>query len=41
MHCEVHHGLRWDPDKEVWTGEDGFVYDKPPLCYTNLTSPLT
>jgi hypothetical protein len=24
---EVDYGLRWDHERQVWTGEDGFAYD--------------
>ena len=24
---EADYGLRWDPDRQVWVGEDGFAYD--------------
>jgi hypothetical protein len=26
---EVDYGLRWDPDRQVWVGTDGFAYPMP------------
>ncbi len=26
---EVDYGLRWDPEREVWTATDGFAYAPP------------
>jgi hypothetical protein len=26
---EVDYGLRWDPDRQVWVGTDGFAYATP------------
>jgi hypothetical protein len=27
MRYEADYGLRWDPEREVWTAGDGFAYD--------------